>query len=61
MDVFNKHGVSLKGDQIALLIPPAAFVPMSKDEALTLAAWLVVLADPLGERFEEIISAVENT
>lgn len=60
MDVPNNHGVCIRSDgKIAMLLPPVA--AMSKDEALILAAWIVCLVDPLGERFEEIISAVENT
>lgn len=60
MDVPNNHGVCIRGDgKIAILLPPVA--PMSKDEALIFASWIILLADPLGDRFEEIISAVENT
>ncbi|CAN1724402.1 conserved protein of unknown function [Hyphomicrobium sp. 1Nfss2.1] len=59
IDVMNKFGVSVGGGGIALLVPPRT--PMTKDEALVLAAWLVALADPLGERFEKVLDAVLST
>lgn len=44
-------------DQYAVLAPKPG---MSRDEALVLAAWLVVLADPLGARFPGILERVEH-
>lgn len=35
--------------------------PISKDEALNLAAYLVALADPKGEDFAKVLDAVKNT
>ena len=58
IDTANKYGVSSRGNTIGLLFPPRG--EMSKDEALTLAAWLVALACD-EERFKEILTAVENT
>lgn len=34
--------------------------PMDADEALVVAAWLITLADPLGERFPTIERMVHN-
>lgn len=56
IDTTNRHGVSSRGDKIALLIPPRG--EMSKQDALTLAAWLVMLADPVGEQFERTLTAI---
>lgn len=58
-DTMNRHMVSVCAGKIALLNPPAA--PITNDEALVLAAWLVALADPLGERFGDALEAVQST
>jgi hypothetical protein len=52
---------SMHGEKIAILNPPRS--PMTKTEALTLAAWLVALADDDPERqtFNEILYAVLGT
>jgi hypothetical protein len=34
---------------------------MTKDEALNLAAWIVALADPTGEKWEKTLEAVLET
>jgi hypothetical protein len=61
IDTMNKHMVSTRGDQIAIQMPPMGF--MSKAEAMTLAAWLVVLADPSDDHadFWAVLSAVEQS
>lgn len=38
----------------------ALAAPMSADEALVVAAWLVCLADPLNERFPAILASIGN-
>lgn len=59
MDTFNKFMVGAQGDKITLLnIRGPSY--LSKDEALNLAAWLVSLADPGGEKFTDMLSAVQN-
>lgn len=58
-DIFNKHGVSVGGDKIAILLPPRG--DMTKHDALVLAAWIVSLADPLGDEFQKILDAVQST
>ena len=57
MDMFNKFFVAVRGDAIDIMNPPSG--PISKDDALLLAAWLVVLADRTEERFTAIITAVK--
>lgn len=59
IDTTNRHVVGIQGDYIGMLIPPRGL--MTTDEALTLAAWLVTLADYRGERFKEILNAVQNS
>lgn len=59
MDITNRHLVSsMHGDKIAILNPPRS--AMTKQEALTLAAWIVALADDDPERttFSEILAEV---
>ena len=58
IDTENRYGVSARGDKIALLAPPRG--EMSKQDALTLAAWIVLVADPGGEQFERTLTAVAN-
>jgi hypothetical protein len=59
IDTINDHLVGVNGFGVVITLPPAA--PMDRDEALRLAAWLVAVADPGGERFEEIRNAVLGT
>lgn len=71
INTVNRCMVSASGDRIILLRPPARLETMTHDEALTLAAWLVALADgpAIDEggqdhsrgRFEQILEAVRNT
>jgi hypothetical protein len=60
IDTTNRCMVGVVGDKVVLLNPPRPTVPMSRDEALTLAAYLVTMADPAGKRFAEILEAVQN-
>jgi len=59
--------VGRQGDSIIvqLLMPegdhPAGGAKLTRAEAVTLAAWLVAIADPSGESFELILEAVRNT
>lgn len=45
-------------DRVGVMAPKG---DMSCDEALTHAAWLAVMADPLGERFAVVLQAVRNS
>lgn len=58
MDTTNKYMVSALGDRLLILNPPKNTI--SKDDALLLAAWLVVLADPAEEEFEAVLFAVQG-
>ena len=55
----NDFLVGVHGDDLVLGFP----IPgrLSKDQACRLAAWLVVLADPLDETFPAVRRAIENT
>jgi len=59
IDTTNDHLVGMRGDQVVIVLPPMA--PMGHDEALRLAAWLVAVADPLGDDFDTVRKAVLST
>jgi DeoR/GlpR family transcriptional regulator of sugar metabolism len=66
MDTLNKFGVGVSGlglESIVVLLNPARV--MSKQDALNLAAWLVVLADEADEvgesKFDKLRAAISNT
>ena len=54
----NEWFVSVQGDAILIMRPPVG--PISKRQALELAAWIVALADPLGKDFEKVREQVES-
>jgi hypothetical protein len=54
----NDFLVGAIGDRLQMTLVPG---PMTKAEALRLAAWLVVLADPLDEQWPAVKDAVRNT
>lgn len=59
IDPTNRFGVAVLGDSIVLLLPPRR---MTRAQALTFAAWLVVLADDDDPpQFPEHLKAVQNT
>lgn len=58
IDTANKFIVGGRGDQVLITMPPRG--PISKSDALVLAAWLVVLADTDG-KFQKVLAAVQNT
>ena len=60
IDTTNRFAVSAFGDGVAILNPPAAGEPLTRADALNLAAWLVALADPLEDEFAAVLEAVEN-
>jgi hypothetical protein len=43
IDTFNKYMVGMRAGGIVIMLPPPG--PISNEEALVLAAWLVSLAD----------------
>ncbi len=54
----NQFLVSAQGDKIRIMLHPT--VPITKEEALGLAAYLVAITGD-EERFKQILEAVQNT
>lgn len=61
IDTFNKFVVGVGIGGIAIVNLKALQTWISKDDALVLAAWLVVLADEDGTRFAKVLEAVRST
>ena len=59
IDTFNKFIVARRGDHIVILNQPLNH-NYDVEEALLLAAWLVVIAGD-NEKWKEILKAVEST
>lgn len=60
IDTFNMFMVGVQGDNIIISVPPTT--ELTKNEALTMAAWLVALATTDPEKdFEPILNAVIDT
>lgn len=59
IETANDCLVCASGGGVGILMPPAGVMP--KDKALRLAAWLVVMADPVGDDFQAVLDAVRNT
>lgn len=59
VDPFNKYGVALGGNGLIIMMPPR--VPMTDDEAVELAAWLVAMAIRPTHSFDEVLKAIEST
>lgn len=57
IDPFNKYMVGAMGERIVIAKHPGS---MSHEEALLLAAWLVALADPGGDKFMDYLNAVRG-
>lgn len=65
LDTSNKFAVGLKEPLIVvhnhdLMFPGGAHCLLKKDDALNLAAWLAVVADPEGEEFAKILEAIKK-
>lgn len=58
IDTANKFLVGAAMDRIVVMNPPRG--PITKEEALMLAAYLVCLADPTSERFAGFLDAAQN-
>jgi hypothetical protein len=58
LDTFNKYMVGMAHNGLVIMNPPRTV--MSTEEALVLAAWIVSMADPLGEKFAEALTAVQK-
>lgn len=59
IETLNQFIVAANGDCIVVMHPPNT--PLTKEEALNLAAYLVALADPTHERFAKVLKAIEST
>lgn len=55
IETVNDHLVGVQGDKVVMVLPPIA--PMSHEEALRLAAWIVAITDDY-DRFEAILDAI---
>lgn len=52
----NKFGVGAQAGGVRILMPPKG--PISKEDAIELAAWLVITSgDYDGERFKKVLDA----
>ena len=58
MDAFNKHMVGVQNDNIVIVMPPRG--PISKSDALMMAAWIVTLATNDDDDFAEYLIAVRS-
>ena len=60
IDTTNRYLVAAKADgSVVIMFQPLR--AMSKNDALLLAAWLVAIADPLGDDFKAVLEAVQST
>ena len=58
MDTRNRFLVGAQGDKINILNPPVG--PITREDALLFAAWLVAIAD-VDDIFAHTLEAVEST
>jgi len=58
-NTLNKYAVGASGARIIILRPPRG--SMSPDDAMNLAAWLVALADPGGDKFAALLKTIKET
>ena len=62
IDSINRYFVSASANRICILNPPLPHLGMSPDEAMTLAAWLVALAEYQAHfTFAEVLEKVQST
>lgn len=60
IDTFNRFMVGMCAGNIVLLNPPPRG-GMTPGDALLLAAYLVSMADPTGDKFAPVLAAVQGT
>jgi hypothetical protein len=58
LNVDNDQFVGAQGDHVVVMMPRAR---MTRAEAIRHAAWLALIADPLGDEFERVLAAVRST
>lgn len=62
IDPSNRFAVSIDGHGCLWLhLCPRPHEPLSRDDALNLAAWLAALADPGGEEFARVLRAMRES
>lgn len=63
IDTFNHFMVASRGDKVVILSARTGRLDreLSQEEVLNLAAYLVAMADPAGERFKAVLEAVLST
>jgi hypothetical protein len=59
-DTSNQFAVGARGEYVVILRPPNTWAALSKAEAINLAAWLAVLADPDGKEFARVIGEIKK-
>ncbi len=57
MAIWNEFLVGTDNDGI-VINSPRVTLPMTKEKALLLAAWLIVIADPTQRKIQDVIAAV---
>lgn len=59
----NTHMVGSLGPDVVITNPPPAGMPMTKEDALEFAAWIVATAEDPAEdgEFERMLEEVRNT
>lgn len=58
-DSSNQFAVGVLGKLFVINMPVPR--PMTREQALNLAAWLAVLVDPDGKEFERLVKEIKNT
>jgi hypothetical protein len=58
VDTSNAQLVGVNAGDIVILVPKRR---MTKDEAIAHAAWLIALADPHKEKFDDVLQAILNS
>lgn len=59
IETINDCLVGSMAGQVQITAPPIG--PIDSERALRLAAWIVAIADPSGERFDRVLKAVLST
>jgi hypothetical protein len=59
VNTINEFLVGVRASEIIIGLPPLR--PLTRGEALRLAAWLVAVADPFGDEFDKVRRAVLST
>jgi hypothetical protein len=59
IDTGNYFLITAQGENVLIMRPPMR--PITREQALNMAAFLVAIADPTRERFEQVLTAVCST